>query len=105
MRVDRHDLSVETLVQSASGRASATLVDATTATSERRQILELVGNRMLSIAELSAYLHLPLGVTKVLIGDLLDEGVVAVHRGADASLASAANLKVLESVLNGISAL
>lgn len=72
---------------------------------ERRRILELTGERILSIAELSAYLHLPLGVIRVLVGDLSADGLVAVHGATRMSSAPAHDLEVLECVLNGISAL
>ena len=58
-----------------------------------------------SVAELSAHLSLPLGVVRVLVGDLADEGLVVVHTGSPTAAPPAANLKVLESVLDGISAL
>jgi Protein of unknown function (DUF742) len=35
---------------------------------------------LLSIAEVSAHLHLPLGVIRVLVGDMADEHLVMVHR-------------------------
>ncbi|WP_233515390.1 DUF742 domain-containing protein [Marinitenerispora sediminis] len=35
--------------------------------------------RVKSVAEISADLRLPLGVVQVLVGDLLDRGVVRVH--------------------------
>ena len=63
--------------------------------------LELVA----SVAELSAHLSLPLGVVRVLIGDLAEEGLVVVHTGSPSAAPAATNLKVLESVLNGISSL
>lgn len=76
---------------------------------ERRRILELGDERMLSIAELSAHMRLPIGVVRVLVGDLADQGLVIVHgpagSGAPGTGAPAANLKLLESVLNGISSL
>ncbi len=74
-------------------------------TSERRRILELTTASILSIAELSAHLSLPLGVIRVLIGDLADEGLVVVHTGSPEAAPPATNLKVLESVLNGIHSL
>lgn len=76
-----------------------------TGTSERRRILELTAASILSIAELSAHLSLPLGVIRVLIGDLAGEGLVVVHTGAPDAAPPATNLKVLESVLNGIHSL
>ena len=72
---------------------------------ERRRILELSTASILSVAELSAHLSLPLGVVRVLVGDLADEGLVVVHTGSPSAAPAATNLKVLESVLNGISSL
>jgi hypothetical protein len=75
--------------------------------SESRRILELITGQYLSVAELSAHLHLPVGVVRVLVGDLADEGTVRVHGLTTTSCAPApsATLSILESVLNGISAL
>lgn len=102
------DLPLEALIRAAGP------VDVTVS-SERARILELTAERILSVAELSAYLQLPLGVIRVLIGDLAADGLVSVHGvhpvqgGANPSYGitapPATNLKVLESVLNGISAL
>ncbi len=74
-------------------------------TPERRRICELSTASILSVAELSAHLSLPLGVVRVLIGDLADEGLVVIHTGSPSTAPAATNLKVLESVLNGISSL
>ena len=97
-RPGRADLPLEALVRGVGATD-------TVGTSERRRILELTGGQILSVAELSAHLSLPLGVVRVLVGDLADEGLVVVHSGSSAAAAPATNLKVLESVLNGISAL
>ncbi len=73
---------------------------------ERRGILDLTTDAILSVAEISAYLALPLGVVRVLVGDLADCGRVVVHAGRPPSQQTPAeNFKVLESVLDGISAL
>ena len=69
---------------------------------EARQILAATDREYLSIAELSAHLHLPIGVVRVLVGDLVDAGLVAVH-GTAADRAE--TLRVLERALDGISAL
>jgi hypothetical protein len=74
-------------------------------TPERRRILELGTASILSVVELSAHLSLPLGVIRVLVGDLADAGLVVVHTGSPSAAPAATNLKVLESVLNGISSL
>lgn len=76
-------------------------------TPEMRKILELTASQYLSVAELSAHVHLPVGVVRVVVGDLVDQGLARVHGPAttQSSVNSATTLSVLESVLNGISAL
>lgn len=98
-RPARNDLPLEALVSAVPGATDPV------ATSERRGILKLAGESMLSIAELSAHLSLPLGVIRVVVGDLADQGLVTVHTGSASSANPANDLKVLESVLDGISAL
>jgi hypothetical protein len=99
-RPERADLPLEALVR---GVAPANRPNET---AERRRILELTSTEILSVVEISAHLRLPLGVVRVLVGDLADDGLVLVHSGTPTSQAPAsAQLKVLESVLNGISSL
>lgn len=105
-RTRRLDLPLEALVGAGNGGGGA----ATAALGaglglERRRILELTGRQILSVAELSAHLRLPLGVVRVLVSDLAEEGAVVVHRTASQTSDPATDLKVLEDVLNGISAL
>jgi Protein of unknown function (DUF742) len=76
-----------------------------TLTGERARIVERVSGQYLSIAELSAHLRLPVGVVRVLVADLADEGLVGVAGAQSQQHNPAATLRVLESVLNGISAL
>lgn len=80
-------------------------------TPECRSILELTAGHYQSVAELSAHVRLPIGVIRVLVSDLAEVGKVRVHGltvpahpGSPAS-SPAVTLSVLESVLNGISAL
>ena len=98
-RSRRTDLPLEALVRGVQGAKDPA------STTERRRILELSTASILSVAELSAHLSLPLGVVRVLIGDLAEEGLVVVHNGSPSAAPAATNLKVLESVLNGISSL
>jgi hypothetical protein len=98
-RPGRSDLPLEALVRAVAGATDPL------GTAERRRILDLTREQILSVAELSAHLSLPLGVVRVLVGDLADEGLVVVHTGSPTAAPPAANLKVLESVLDGISAL
>ena len=79
---------------------------------EKRSILQHAAHTYVSIAELSALLRLPLGVTKVLVADLQEDNYITVltstplnvHTG-HGSNHSGLSLSVLESVLNGISTL
>ena len=101
-RPGRADLALEALVRGVAGTSDTTN---TAGTPERRRILDLVRGEILSVAELSAHLSLPLGVVRVLVGDLADDGLVVVHSGSPTTASPATNLTVLESVLNGISSL
>jgi hypothetical protein len=93
-------LPVEALVQCLDD------VDAVGLTSERRRILQLTSGQFLSVAELSAHLEVPVGVVRVLVGDLTESGQVRVHGvAAPTAPAPATRLSVLESVLDGICAL
>jgi len=78
-------------------------------TPEKRGILELCYATFVSIAELSAYLKMPLGVIRVLVIDLSEAHYLKIHLsmpiGPQTGQSPALSLSVLESVLNGISAL
>jgi hypothetical protein len=56
--------------------------------------------RPLSIAELSAHLDVPLGVGRVLVSDLLEQGLVVVRRPAPRHRMS--DEALLEKVMNGL---
>jgi hypothetical protein len=66
---------------------------------EHRSIA-LACRETLSVAELAARVDLPLGVTRVLVGDLAAQGVVHVHRAP--SHAGGPNVALLEQVLHGL---
>ena len=66
---------------------------------ERRSIA-LLCRYILSIAEISPRLDLPLGVVRVLVGDMAGEGLVTVHRPA--SVGDRPDLALLERVLYGL---
>ena len=68
-------------------------------TVEQRAIAALCRD-VLSVAEISARLDLPLGVTRVLVGDMADEGLVLVHRPTQAG--DRPDLALLERVLYGL---
>ena len=78
-------------------------------TPEKRGILELCYSTFVSIAELSAYLKMPIGVIRVLVIDLSEAHYLKIYLsmpiGPQTGQSPALSLSVLESVLNGISAL
>lgn len=92
----RTDLPVEAMVRSVDGVGHPGLA------LERRAIVELCATPH-SVAEIAALLHLHLGVARVLIGDLADEGHLGVHR-ADL-VGDRPDLRLLERVLDGLQAL
>ena len=68
-------------------------------TVEQRAIAALCHD-LLSIAEVSARLHLPLGVIRVLVGDMADEDLIVVYRPAQAG--DHPDRALLERVLYGL---
>jgi Protein of unknown function (DUF742) len=70
---------------------------------EHLAILELC-IRPHSVAEISAKLRLPLGVVRVLLGDLLDHGLIVVRKPAVTNHQTP-NEHVLKEVLHGLKAL
>jgi hypothetical protein len=96
-RPTHDDLEIEALVSTTSvGEQTPKL------TVEQRAIAALCHD-ILSIAEVSARLHLPLGVIRVLVGDMADEHLVMVYRPAKAG--DRADLALLERVLYGLHAI
>jgi len=90
------DLAIETLVTtSARGRAQAA-----TLSFEHRAVAELC-EQARSVAEVAALLSLPLGVARVVLGDMAGLGVVTVHQTAS-SAGSAPDLALMERVLSGL---
>jgi len=90
-----HDtLEIEALVATiATGEQTARL------TVEQRAIAALCHD-LLSIAEVSARLHLPLGVIRVLVGDMADEDLVIVYRPSQAG--DRPDRALLERILYGL---
>ncbi|WP_125775439.1 DUF742 domain-containing protein [Antribacter gilvus] len=102
------DLPLEALVEVMPGGA----VSSYGLPPERRAILQHAAHTYVSIAELSALLRLPLGVVRILVADMQEEGHITVHTSTPVNVHtghgssnSGLSLSVLESVLNGISAL
>jgi hypothetical protein len=89
------DLAIEDLV----GAASAAADPPTWHSQEHRSIAQ-ASHETLSVAELAARVDLPLGVTRVLVGDLVSYGMVRIHRAP--SHAGGPNVALLEQVLDGL---
>ena len=92
-------LPIETLVVS---KAAAQLRAAALSPPQRR-VVEVCGSAI-SIAEVSARLDLPLGVARVIVGDLAADELVQVHK-PQAGESERPDIQLLERVLNGLQSL
>ncbi|MEC3975865.1 DUF742 domain-containing protein [Amycolatopsis sp. H20-H5] len=70
---------------------------------EKRRVLELCRGGALAVAEVAAYLRLPVSVTKVLLSDLADTGHITAR--AAVPQADRPDLQLLQKVLDGLRAL
>lgn len=90
------DLAIETLVStSRRGREQMGMLQV-----EHRAVAELC-EQARSVAEVAALLSLPLGVARVLLGDMAGLGLVTVHQTAS-SAGNAPDLALMERVLSGL---
>jgi hypothetical protein len=90
------DLAVETLVStSGEGRDLTSICSA-----EHAAIVQLCAE-IRSVAEVAALLALPLGVARVLLADVIDNGLVHVHHNP-LDWASGPDFVLLERVLEGL---
>ena len=92
------ELAIETMVSTTSDGATAQ----GRLTLERARIVALCAAPQ-SLAEISAHLGLHLGVVRVLVGDLAQEGLLAVNRPSH--VGDRPDLRLLERVLDGLQAL
>ncbi|MFF7991320.1 DUF742 domain-containing protein [Kitasatospora xanthocidica] len=70
---------------------------------EQGRILALCRGTPLSVAELAADLDLPVGVVRVLLGDLLAAGLIRVSRPVPPALLP--DERILQEVIHGLRAL
>ncbi len=93
------ELALESLVwTTAAGRRHEGVVSV-----EQRFICDLcVESR--SVAEVAAYVHLPLGVVKVIVADLADAGAVEIHHPG-LLVADRSSLDFMSRLLEGLRAL
>jgi hypothetical protein len=88
----QYDLSIETLVSAVPMAANGP------AAAEHEAVIALCQEPR-SVAEVAALLGIPLGVARVLLGDLVAAGAVAVHRTAGVA---GPDLALMERVLAGL---
>jgi hypothetical protein len=67
------------------------------------RVLDVCDNR--SVAEVSALTHLPIGVTRVLLGDLVDQGIVRVRTTITDASSKDERRDLIERTLRGLRAL
>lgn len=95
-----HDLDMLTLVVTVSPAPRLQHVE-----SEYVEIVQLCRTAQ-SVAEVSAHLNLPLAVTKILVGDLIAEGMLNFRAPAgadpDNDIAGLDDVNILQAVLAGI---
>jgi Protein of unknown function (DUF742) len=90
------DLQLETLVSTSSrGREQLALL-----AFEHRSVAQLC-ERAQSVAEIAALLCVPLGVAKVLVGDMAGLGLVVVHQSVGSN-GDVPDLALMERVLSGL---
>lgn len=79
---------------------ASTGLERTGLTPEQRRVLELCQPGALSVAEVGAYLELPLSVLRVLLADLMERGHITTNGKFYA--AQTADRELLEAVLEGL---
>jgi len=75
--------------------------EALVANRESAEILRMCHHRPLSVAEVAARLDVLLAVAKVLIGDLIDAGLLASH-STPSTTAAEPDMNLLQAVLDGV---
>jgi hypothetical protein len=93
----RNTLDLVTLVRSTGSQPRTAL------TPEKREVLDLCRGGPLSVAETAAHLAVPVGICKVLIADLVDDGLLTTR--APVPPAELPDRKLVEEVLRGLRAL
>ena len=93
------DLSIESIVEAVTGATDASALD-----DVRGGIVALCEERQ-SIAEISSYANVPIGVTRVLVADLVESGHLRVHATLADRTTVAEQRRLIERTLDGLRAL
>jgi Protein of unknown function (DUF742) len=70
-----------------------------------RTVIVQLGRDRPSIAEISSYAALPIGVTRVLVGDLVESGHLRVHATLTDDSTDSERRRLIERTLDGLRAL
>lgn len=97
-RTSGRELPFEAIVRAVHGASPS-------GSSERSAIISLATQQVVSLVEISAHLNLPFGVTRVLVSDLADAGLVTIGASLPATLAPAQDAHLLETVLDALTTL
>ncbi|MFB7272467.1 DUF742 domain-containing protein [Streptomyces sp. NPDC056244] len=95
--VDDHEFSLITLVTAAVDGPRTGHLDP-----EKLRLLDLCAGGYLSVAEIAGHTNLPVGVVKILLSDLTEEGFLMTR--APVPPAKLVERHILEEVLNGLQA-
>ncbi|MFF4044818.1 MULTISPECIES: DUF742 domain-containing protein [unclassified Streptomyces] len=87
-----------TLVSALEGATAS----ARTLSPEARQVLELVTEGFLSVAEVAAHTHLPLGIVRILLAQMEESGLIIARKPVPR--AERVDREVLNAVLDGLKA-
>ncbi|MFE2103212.1 DUF742 domain-containing protein [Streptomyces sp. PTD9-10] len=87
-----------TLVSAQEGATAS----ARTLSPEARQVLELVTEGFLSVAEVAAHTHLPLGIVRILLVQMEESGLIIARKPVPR--AERVDREVLNAVLDGLKA-
>jgi hypothetical protein len=92
----QRDIAIEAvLITTARGKQEARF-----AGRDKQMIASLCDGRAQSLAEIAAYTRLPLGVSRVLIADMVTDGFLALHNPSEAR--GDDRMELLERVLSGL---
>lgn len=99
----RLEIAIEALVETTPrGRAGGGREGGASQGREQQYIVTLCDGRLQSLAEISARMHLPLGVARVLVADMAADGLVAVYEPTSLDGNDAVGTELLERVLSGL---
>ena len=88
------DLAMEATLRLQAGAEAPVL------TPSAAQVLEVCDRR--SVAEVSALTKMPIGVTRVLLGDLIEQGLVRIQATITDSTSTDERLELIERTLRGL---